>query len=97
MFGAVGLFGFFYGACTVSHSPVTANLFGMKAHGLIMGVFGFSVTLGGTIGPFLTGLIFDRYGSYRIAFAICAAVSVLGMAATAMLKDERIHLAPSST
>ena len=96
MFAAVGLFGFFYGASTVSHSPITANLFGLRAHGLIMGVFGISVTLGGAVGPFFTGFIFDHQASYQTAFVICSAMSLLGVAATALLKDRLIKLPPTS-
>lgn len=92
LFTSVGVFGFFYGACTVSHSPMTATLFGLKSHGLIMGVLAISVTIGGALGPFLTGAVFDQTGSYRIAFAICAVVSLIGMAGTAGLKHTRIQL-----
>lgn len=91
IFTSVGLFGFFYGACTVSHSPMTATLFGLKSHGLIMGVFAISVTLGGALGPFLTGAIFDQTASYRTAFAICAVVSIIGMAGTAGISLMRIQ------
>lgn len=92
IFMSVGVFGFFYGACTVSHSPITATLFGLKSHGLIMGVFAISVTIGGAFGPFLTGAIYDQTESYRTAFAICAAVSVIGMIATSGLRQKRIQL-----
>ena len=91
IYTSVGLFGFFYGACTVSHSPMTATLFGLKSHGLIMGVFAISVTIGGALGPFLTGAIFDQTASYRTAFAICAVVSVIGMAGTAGIRLMRIQ------
>ena len=91
IFTSVGVFGFFYGACTVSHSPMTATLFGLKSHGLIMGVFAISVTIGGALGPFLTGAIFDQTGSYRTAFAICAAVGVTGMAGTAGIRQMRLQ------
>jgi MFS family permease len=90
IFLCVGLFGFFYGACTVSHSPITATLFGLKSHGLIMGVFGISVTFGGALGPFFTGAIYDHTDSYQTAFAVCIAVSVIGMLTTASLRQNRI-------
>jgi len=91
VFTSVGLFGFFYGACTVAHSPMTATLFGLKSHGLIMGVFAISVAIGGALGPFLTGAVFDHTESYRMAFAICALVSVIGMAGTAGIRQMRIQ------
>ena len=70
---------------------MTATLFGLKSHGLIMGVFAISVTIGGALGPFLTGAVFDHTESYRTAFAICALVSVIGMAATAGIRQMRIQ------
>ena len=91
IFLSVGVFGFFYGACTVAHSPLTAVLFGLKSHGLIMGVFGLSVTMGGALGPLLTGAIFDRTHSYAAAFGICIGISTLGLAATAAIKHRCIQ------
>ncbi|MBN2061148.1 MAG: MFS transporter [Deltaproteobacteria bacterium] len=91
LFLSVGLFGFFYSACTVSQSPMTAVLFGLKSHGSIMGVFGMSVTFGGALGPFLTGAIYDHAESYQIAFTICIAVSMIGMLSTAVLRQTRIQ------
>jgi len=86
----VAIFGFFYGACTVSQSPIVATLFGLRSHGLIMGVFAVSVTIGGALGPFLSGAIYDRTASYRAAFVICAAVSVVGVMSTSLLRQKRI-------
>lgn len=86
----VGIFGLFYGACTVSQSPLIAILFGLRSHGLIMGVFAVSVTLGAALGPFVSGAIFDHMASYRLAFAICAIVSVAGVTGTALIRQKRV-------
>jgi MFS family permease len=87
---AVGIFGFFYGSITVTQSPLTAILFGLKSHGLILGVVGTSVTLGGAVGPYLTGYIFDLTGSYRPAFMVSAGVAFLGAVAAARIRQPRI-------
>ena len=92
IFMSAGVFGFFYGACTVSHAPITAILFGLKSHGLILGVMGISVTIGGALGPFLAGAIYDQTESYRTAFAICAVMGVIGMIGTSALRQKRIQL-----
>ena len=89
VFAGVGLFGLFYGACTVSQSPIIAGLFGLRSHGLIMGVFAVSVTIGGAVGPLISGAIFDHTASYRTAYAICAIVSLVGMTGTFLIRQKR--------
>jgi MFS family permease len=86
LFSIAGIFGFAYGGCAVSHSPLIAKLFGLKSHGLIFGVFGISVMIGGAIGPFLTGYLFDVTNSYQMAFLLCAMISFAGMISGTFLK-----------
>ena len=83
LFAAV--FGFAYGGSTVSESPLVAALFGVRAHGLILGVAGFGFTLGAALGPFVAAYIFDVTRSYQVAFLVCAAVGIIGLILTALL------------
>ena len=83
----VGGFGIAYGGCAVSHSPIVALLFGLRAHGLIFGIFGVGVAIGGAIGPFLTGYVFDVTESYRLAFLVATAISSAGFMLSATLKS----------
>jgi MFS family permease len=85
------IFGLGYGACAVSHSPLLADLFGLRSHGSIYGIFGIIIAIGGAISPPLTGYIFDVTGSYRLAFLICASISVAGIIVTAVLKPKRVN------
>jgi len=85
LFVIAGIFGFAYGACAVSHSPLLAELFGLKSHGLIFGAFNLSVQVGGAIGPLLTGYVFDLAKSYQFAFFVSVAVSLMGLILTAFL------------
>lgn len=90
LFAFAGIFGFGYGAITVSHSPIIAELFGLKSHGLIFGVFDISVMAGGAIGPLMTGYIFDLTHSYRIAFLVSAIISLFGIVLSIiLLKSKR--------
>jgi predicted MFS family arabinose efflux permease len=73
------LFGFGAGGGIALMSTQTADLFGIHAHGAIMGVISFGYTIGCTIGPILAGRIFDTTGNYQIAFGIFAAVSIIGL------------------
>jgi MFS family permease len=80
------VFGFAFG-CAVSESPLVAELFGLSSHGLILGVINcIGFTFGAAVGPFIAGYIFDINNSYQLAFTICAAMSVVGLILTVLLK-----------
>jgi MFS family permease len=88
LFAAV--FGFGFGGCATSESPLVAGLFGLSSHGLILGVMtllGF--TLGAAIGPFIAGHIFDMTSSYQLAFIAAGAVSVAGLILTVLLSPTK--------
>jgi len=89
LFLIAGIFGFAYGGIAVSHSPLVAELFGLRSHGLIFGVFAVSVSWGGAMGPLLTGYLFDVTNSYQMAFLLCAAISFIGLLFAALLKQSR--------
>lgn len=89
LFLIAGLFGFAFGGITVSHSPLVAELFGLRSHGLIFGVFGVSVSWGGAMGPLLTGYLFDVTHSYQTAFLLCAVISLTGILFAALLRTEK--------
>ena len=84
LFAAV--FGFAVGGMGTSESPLVASLFGLSSHGLIYGVLGLGFTLGASVGPILTGYIFDATGSYQIAFWVCSAFAILGLVLAAILR-----------
>jgi MFS family permease len=89
------VFGVASGGCVASESPLVATLFGLKAHGLILGfvVCGFSI--GAAVGPFLTGYIFDVDNSYRVAFFICASLAVIGLILSAILRPANVGRGPA--
>jgi len=80
------IFGFGYGGIAVSHSPLIAEMFGLKAHGLIFGILNLSVMTGGALGPLLTGYIFDITKSYQQAFLLCGGISLIGFILALFLK-----------
>jgi MFS family permease len=80
------IFGFAHGGMATSESPIVAWLFGLKYHGLIYGAVGFGFTIGASIGPMITGWIFDLTGSYSLAFMVGAAVGILGIVFIAILR-----------
>ncbi len=80
------LYGFAHGGFFSLSSPLLARLFGTKSHGLLFGIVIFFSTIGGAVGPFMAGYIFDVSSSYKIVFLILAALCLLALALTASLK-----------
>lgn len=71
-------------ASVVTLLPVlTAELFGLKSLGVIIGALTLVGVVGEAIGPILTGSVFDITGSYWLAFltcvVICAAAVILSL------------------
>jgi MFS family permease len=82
----VVVFGFAVGGCATSESPLVAGLFGLRSHGLILGVINLlGFIFGAAAGPLIGGYIFDTTSSYQLAFIICAAISVVGLILTVLL------------
>ena len=82
-------FGFAAGGMAASESPMTAWLFGLGSHGLIYGVVHVGYTVGAALGPFVTGYLFDLTGDYQMAFLISAAIGVIGLILTLMLRPTK--------
>lgn len=72
-------FGLAYGGNATSQSPLVAELFGLRSHGLIFGTVNNGFTIGATLGPVATGVLFDLTGAYRTAFFVIAALAVVGL------------------
>jgi MFS family permease len=73
------IYGFAHGGIFTVMSPLIAEFFGMRSHGQLFGAVLFVGTIGATIGPILTGYIFDMTGEYRIAFMALTAFAVVGL------------------
>ena len=70
-----------------SESPLIAELFGLRSHGLIFGVAALGFTIGASVGPLLTGYVFDVTGSYQAAFLACAAIGIVGTVLAIVLRS----------
>ena len=81
------IFGFSFAGMETSESPMAAWLFGLKAHGLVFGTLIVAFTVGASLGPLLTGYIFDLTGKYQLAFIILAVFGILGLSFTVQLKS----------
>ncbi len=72
-------YGFAHGGLFTVVSPNVAEYFGLKAHGAIFGIVVLFGTLSGASGPLLAGWLFDRSGSYSIAFMTLMFMAVISV------------------
>jgi MFS family permease len=79
-------FGFGHGGIATTESPIVANVFGMRSHGVILGLVFFCDTVGGAMGPFLAGYIFDVTSSYRLALLLCTILGVINLITILLLR-----------
>lgn len=72
-------YGFCHGGFYALISPTVADFFGTRSHGAIFGIVIFCGSIGGAIGPLVTGYIFDMTASYQTAFLLLLAISIAGL------------------
>jgi MFS family permease len=87
LFAAV--YGFTHGGFFTVISPIVAEYFGLRSHGLLFGIAVFAGTVGGFFGPIFAGYIFDMTASYRIAFWGCICTSAIGLGLILSLKPPK--------
>ncbi len=75
LYASAFLFGFAFGGIVPLNSHIVAELFGLRAHGAVLGLTGFSIGAGSAIGPVFTGYCYDVLGSYMFPFLCCAGVA----------------------
>ncbi len=83
------VYGIAHGGYFTTISPIVAEFFGISAHGVLFGIVSFCGTVGGAIGPFLAGYIFDITAGYSLAFWLCTLLSALGLVLILSLKPIR--------
>jgi len=92
------VFGFGYGNCDILFPAIISDYFGTEFHGSIFGMVMLAIAPGGATGPLLAGYIFDITGSYNIAIIIGAAVFLVAMGCSSVIKPPHPQqLAQSST
>jgi NADH:ubiquinone oxidoreductase subunit 6 (subunit J) len=65
---------------------LTVDLFGIIALGKIMGVINIFDTLGGGLGLFFTGYLYDQTQGYVIPFTLISVLLVIAFISSSMLK-----------
>jgi MFS family permease len=79
-------FGFAYGGIVPLYSHIVAELFGLRAHGAILGTITFSVGVGSAVGPIFTGYCYDLFGSYLVPFVTCGVIAAGAALMTSLVR-----------
>jgi len=80
------VFGFAYGGEVPQMAVLVGRFFGLRAVAALVGVIVFGATIGGAIGAWVGGQVFDVTQSYQLAFTIAAITSFIGVVLILMLK-----------
>ena len=83
------IFGFASGGTGALRSVMVAELFGLRSHGVLVGVILLIALIGGTIGPILSGYIFDVTGQYQLAFLLICGLCATGLILALFLSYRR--------
>ncbi len=63
--------------------------FGLKAAGKILGTIALMDATSAGLGIWLTAVMFDHFGNYRVAFMVIAVLVTIGLLASLFVRDER--------
>ena len=88
------VYGFAHGGFFTVMSPLVAESFGTDSLGQLFGTVLFVGTLGGTIGPTASGLIFDATNSYQAPFLILTGIVCIGLIMAFLLKSGQNSTSP---
>lgn len=89
------VFGFGMGADYMLIPLVTADCFGVRSLGKIMGLVITTDSLGQALAPVLVGRLYDLRRNYDLAFILVAAAAAVGAAAVLFIRPERTRARPS--
>jgi cyanate permease len=85
---AISLFGLGWGGLYTLLQLQAINSFGLTAAGKILGTITVLDAIGGGLGIWLTGVLFDRFGSYQVAFAVIAGLLFVAFLVSTRIRKE---------
>jgi MFS family permease len=86
--------GFLGYAITSVMGPIVVEIFEGPHYGAIFGTLTVGMIAGGAAGPLVAGVVHDLTGSYRLAFLLAMAGSVVSAAAVWMASPRKVRLVP---
>lgn len=90
---AISVVGFGWGGLYTMIQFTTADIFGTRAIGAIIGTITFLDAMGGAMGPILTGRLFDQSGSYQLPFTIICVFIAIAFVCASFIKVPKDHKA----
>jgi MFS family permease len=84
------IFGFGMGADYMLIPLVTAECFGVRSLGKIMGIVITTDSLGQALAPVLVGRLYDLHRNYNLAFALVAVAAAIGAGAVLFIRPDRV-------
>lgn len=87
VYGFVAIYGLAFGAISPLRAAVAADHFGRREYALITAASNLPGTILQAAGPLVAGILYDRLGSYRLAFLLVAAAFALAAAAVAAMPE----------
>jgi MFS family permease len=94
IYGYAVLLGVGYSATASLTPAMVSDRFGGPHFGTIVGVGLMGAAVGSALGPWMAGFLFDRTGSYMLAFAIAAGCGLAAGAAAWRARVLRVRAAP---
>lgn len=88
---AVVLIGLGWGGLYTLLQILTAHIFGMKAFGKIMGTMSVLDAFGGGMGMWLTGVLFDKSGSYSLPFSVIAVLVGVAFVLSFFVREKKLQ------
>jgi MFS family permease len=88
IWAAIVVFGAGWGGLFTLYNMLVVNNLGLRNAGTINGTISFLESLGGGLGIWITGVLYDRYGSYETAFRLLAVLVVVGIVVALGIRDE---------
>jgi MFS family permease len=74
------------GASATLLPAILAEALGLRRYGTLWGIIRLLGWIGGGLGPFLSGQIFDRTGTYTLSFEFCAICMLIGACTAVMIR-----------
>ena len=85
---AAVVIGLGWGGLFTLYNMLAVNNFGLREIGRINGTISMLESVGVGLGSWLTGLLFDRYGSYQVPFAVLAVAIAIALLVGTQIKSE---------
>jgi len=85
---SIAIIGLGWGGVYTLYNVLSVTNFGLKSAGRINGMISTLESLGGGLGIWLTGALYDRYASYQVPFSIMVAFVFVGMLLGTQIRNE---------